>query len=272
MLGFLQKNKYIPIYCVLGFAFFALVTFWYSPTAMKAQTPEIRERQQLAESAKEMPDRFQKIFDELDLECPEGTTFDLDASQVDNLRCDVKNSDEDIYPISKAEAYITHEDEFEKKVSASYPDWYRGNQGGTEVTNDSFHFYYTLMGPGSKAPGHDTDNIFCTTFYLRPEKTYIAHNHPSREFYYIIDGEGIWYGGDKVEPIKQGSFMVHPPYVSHGFKNTSKTTNLRAFVCWWLTPEDREGKFEHGGLPTNPCLAEREFTARGYPVSPVCKN
>jgi len=172
---------------------------------------------------------------------------------------------------SNAQPYILHEDDFEQKVNSSYPDWYRGNDGGSEVTNDSYHFYYALIGPQVEDPGYDTENIFCSTFYLRPGKEYIAQNHPAREFYYIIDGEGIWYGGDLEREIRQGSFMVHPPYLSHGFTNTSKTTNLRAFVCWWKTSEDSNDVLKIGGLATNPCLVENESTATPYQVEPVCE-
>lgn len=214
------------------------------------------------------------------LVCPKGTTLDKAESTPTKMVCDVdsdptkdESKDLDIYPLPAGEPpYVVHEDDFPKRVNKSYPDWYRGSSDGYMAADDSFHFYYSLIGPGVAAPGYDTKNLFCASFYLKPEKTYFAHNHPSREFYYVIEGEGRWYAGDEEFDVKGGAFIVHPPYLSHGFKNTSKTNNLRAFTCWWRTPDQPEDVLTYHGLPTNPCLVEKEKTAKPYAVPSVCEK
>ncbi len=158
------------------------------------------------------------------------------------------------------------------RINTSYPEWYTRNGGSGLANENSFHYYHTLMAPGAEAPAYDSDNITCFSFFLRPGKTYFAHNHPSREFYYIYGGEGRWYGGDRSEDVGPGTLIVHPPYISHGFTNTSQTEELSAFVCWWQTREDAEDSLDRGGLPTNPCLVQSETTAKPYAVDSVCEN
>ncbi|NER37938.1 MAG: cupin domain-containing protein [Oscillatoria sp. SIO1A7] len=254
-------------------ALMVLVLFWSSmPNGAQGE-----------ELPNEGPGAAQTDTLEPNLYCPKGTEFDPIASNATKRICDIdsregKNTDDPkdrVYPWPEKRAYVTNEDSFPKLVNKNYPSWYRGDGENGLADDSSYHFYYSLIGPGlgqDGKPGYNTDNIFCTTFYLKPEKTYIAHNHPSREFYYIIDGEAKWYAGAQTFDVKQGSFIVHPPYISHGFTNTSKTVSLRTFTCWWRDKGDPKDVMNYSGLPVNPCLVESEETAVGYPVDSVCEE
>ncbi|NER24575.1 MAG: cupin domain-containing protein [Symploca sp. SIO1C2] len=205
-----------------------------------------------------------------ELSCPTGSTPNPFESTVSRLVCDVDSNDKKTFPLTDEAPTVVRIEDLPIRINTSYPEWYTQNEGTGIANENSFHYYHTLMEPGAAKPAYDSEGIACYTFFLRPEKTYFAHNHPPREFYYIYSGEGTWYGGDEVQEVGPGTFIVHPPYLSHGFTNTSKTEELSAFVCWWQTPDDPADILDHGGLPTNPCLVEQEATAKPYAVDEVC--
>lgn len=220
--------------------------------------------------------KLQKLAQEKNIVCPQGTTLDLEESSDTKVVCDVDSdpnpdnaTDLDVYPLSSAKVQVARESELPKLVNKSYPEWYRGHGEGYLADEDSHHVYYNLLGPGTAI---ETDGIYCSSFYLKPGKTYIGHNHPSREFYYVVSGEAKWYAGKDTFEARPGDFIVHPPYLNHGLTNTSKTEELRAFSCWWQTSEDAEDSMNYGGLPTNPCLSAQESTAKGYAVDSICLN
>ncbi|MBD2607024.1 cupin domain-containing protein [Scytonema hofmannii FACHB-248] len=213
--------------------------------------------------------------------CPKGTSLDPLETTPGRLVCKVDSDttqnikdDLDVYPRvrSGAKPFIINEDDLVKRSTLAYPAWFRGNNQGIEADDASRYFYRVLMGPGVSAPAYDAKNIFCATLTLKPQTTYFAHNHPATEFYFFFGGKGKWYGEDKVADIRRGSFMVHEPYIAHGFTNTSKTEDLRALGCWWRTPDQPADVILHQGLPTNPCLTRREETALPYAVEPVCSE
>lgn len=208
------------------------------------------------------------VIAEEECECPKltcGETPEMGCLEGNVAKCGNGCFESKVYLPSGGTPQVIHEDELEKKVNSSYPDWYRGCAANGLADEDSHHYYYTLIGPDldKQIPaGIHAENIFCGTYYMKPDKTYPAHNHPSREFYYIIDGEARWYAGDKEFDVRAGSFIMHPPYTSHGWTNTSKTQWLRAFYCWWAESTDPANVFEFGGRLTNPCLSQSPKTVQ----------
>ncbi|NEO87118.1 MAG: cupin domain-containing protein [Spirulina sp. SIO3F2] len=210
--------------------------------------------------------------------CPEGTTFNRSDSTAIKLVCDVdsggtpEQSEVFVIPTDELSGYYLHESELPPLINSSYPEWYRQNGGGDMATNESHHYYYKLLGHDVDYPSYETEGLGCSSYYLRGGYVYFAHNHPTRELYYIISGTADWYIGDEgpisVEP---GYLMIHPPYIPHGMTNTTPDDGeLHALVCSWETPEDPDGVTTTGGLPANPCLVEHEATARPDHVEPVC--
>lgn len=128
--------------------------------------------------------KLQKLAQEKNVVCPKGTILDLEESSDTKVVCDVvsdPNPDNatnlDVYPLSRAKVQVARESELPKLVNKSYPEWYRGHGEGYLADEDSHHVYYNLLGPGTAI---ETDGIYCSSFYLKPGKTYIGHNHPSR--------------------------------------------------------------------------------------------
>ncbi len=195
-----------------------------------------------------------------------GTTPELGCLEGNVAKCDDGCFEAKVYLQPSGTPLVIHEDDLEKKVNASYPDWYRGSAPNGLADKDSHHYYYTLIGPGLAPVGIDAENIFCASYYLKPGKTYPAHNHPSREFYFIFGGEARWQAGDKEFDVKAGSFIMHPPYVPHGMTNTSQTEWLSALTCWWIESDDPEDVFNYGGKVTNPCLSQSPNTAVRHKV------
>jgi mannose-6-phosphate isomerase-like protein (cupin superfamily) len=260
----LIRNKNVILLCYIFLTYLSVTAI----NKVQAISPRVKSIAQ---------DILEQIADEKQLRCPQGTILDIEESSETRVVCDVTSdpnpdnaTDLDVYPMPAEKAHIVHEDDLPALVNKNYPDWYRGNGEGSLADRDSHHVYYTLLGPGAPAPGYDTENLFCSSFYLKPGKTYIAHNHPAREFYYVISGQAKWYAGKETFDARPGHLIVHPPYLSHGFTNTSTTEDLRAFGCWWQTSEDGLDSLNFGGLPTNPCLVDEESTATGYAVDDVC--
>ncbi|NEO87117.1 MAG: cupin domain-containing protein [Spirulina sp. SIO3F2] len=232
----------------------------------------------------ELPDHF---------ECPEGTTFNTVDSTDNKLVCEIDRENpplpeqDNVYVIPKDPSSNygrIHVDELDRLINPDYPDWYRQNDGSNMASDESHHYYYRLLGPDLEGQ-FQTENIGCTSYHLRGRKMYFSHNHPYRQFYYVISGEAEWYimdprrsvlvpiddgDDDDDNSIEAGSLIVLSPYVPHGMRNTS-ANELHAFLCSWQEPGDPENSMGNAGLPTDPCRVERRLTARPYHVEPVCR-
>ncbi len=209
------------------------------------------------------------------LECPKGSrpSPEFKDSSISKRVCIVDGTDEIVYPRPRGlKPFVLYEESLPKEVNIRYPSWYRGNAQGFEADETSHHYYYDLIGEGLKAPGYDSDNIYCASFFLQPGKTYFAHNHPTREMYYFFDGEGTWYGAGDEYKVQPGTFIVNPPYISHGVKNTSTNRELKALACWWKMPDDPVDLFNNRGLPLDPCAVKKEETSVGYETPAICTN
>lgn len=206
-------------------------------------------------------------------DCPEGSEL-IDASAL-RVMCRVigeTGEEFEFYPTPEGiHTHIVHERDLPREINTRYPDWYRGQGEGYEADENSSHYYFDLLGKGLEYPGYDATNLYCASFYLRPGKTYFAHSHPTREFYYFTQGDGTWFGpGDEFlehqeTKIGQGSFIVNPPYIQHGLRNDSDSEELGAIACWWRNEGDPQGIFGNRGLPLNPCLVLDEETSDGFP-------
>lgn len=185
--------------------------------------------------------------------------------------CGTPKHDE-IFPQQGGEAIIMHDEDLPKKANRNYPNWYRGCAPDGLADEHSNHYYYTYIGPGVAPPAIQSEKVFCGTFHMKPGKTYPAHNHPAREFYYILEGEAQWYAGDKKITAKPGTFIMHPPYTSHGWTTSDKSW-LRAFYCWWMEDEDTPDTLQQGGKMTNPCLTQSPATANLFRIPlPECAS
>lgn len=214
------------------------------------------------------PHTFEEILPLL--ECPDGSVPDKSDSTGYIKYCDVQGTDEDIYPTPKGvEPIVVRGDELTKEVNIAYPDWYRGTAEGFEADATSHHYYYDLIGDGVEPPAYQTENLYCAPFFLKPGKTYFAHNHPTREIYYVYGGQAHWYAGSKEFDVKEGDMIIHPPYINHGLTNTGDDYT-KALACWWRMPSDPEKVMNYRGLPLNPCLVENEETSEGYPQPIGC--
>ncbi len=201
--------------------------------------------------------------------CIEKTEKNKDGFLKGYVKCENCEPDrKDVYMQTPTEPpFFTHTDRLVKKVNSAYPDWYRGCAASFNADACSHHFYYVLTSPERfLEPGESTEDIYpaenayCGIFNMKSGKTYPAHTHPSREFYYIIDGEADWYAGDEVRKVKAGSFMVHPPFTPHGWTVTSEQ-ELKTFFCWWREDRDDPKSLDNGGRFTNPCINEDENSA-----------
>lgn len=259
---------------------FATVMLLIPITATNARTEEVTSQQPENSVSEENNEGLSHPFSEIlpTLRCRPGTTLDEERSTEFFRFCRVETEDpndeiEDVvYPLPdpSIEPHIVHERDLTQEINTAYPDWYRGTAEGFNADETSYHYYYVLIGAGLEEPGYSGDNLYCSSFFLRPEKTYFAHNHPTREFYYFFGGEGTWHSGDNDYEIGAGSFVVNPPYIAHGVTNTSSTEELKAFACWWRNPEDPKDAFNHRGLPLNPCRVTEEETAGGSVEPEVC--
>ena len=160
---------------------------------------------------------------------------------------------------------FSHADSLPEMCNSNYPKWYRGKAPNGLADENSMHWYKILMGPGAKT-GFDPKNIMCGIFELKPGITYPAHNHPSREFYYVISGEAEWWADDEMKNVTAGASMYHQPFTVHGFTNTSKTEPLRLFWIWWVEDEDHPDVLNIGGKFTDPDLTKTQKTVKAHAV------
>jgi quercetin dioxygenase-like cupin family protein len=168
---------------------------------------------------------------------------------------------------------FAHQSGMPKMCNSNYPAWYRGNAPEGLADKNSMHFYHVLIGPGAET-GHDAKKFMSGYFELKPGATYLAHNHPSREYYYIIEGEADWYVDDEMRHVTPGAALYHRPYAVHGCTNTSKTEPLRVLLAWWVDEGDSPEVLSIGGKFTNPDLCKSGETAKPHavPLPPVRKK
>ena len=168
---------------------------------------------------------------------------------------------------------FAHDKDLPKMCNSGYPDWYRGQAPNGLADENSMHWYKILLGRGTKT-GFEPKNIMSGIFELKPGITYPAHNHPSREFYYVISGEAEWWADDEKQNVTAGAAMYHQPWTVHGFTNTSKTEPLRLFWIWWVEPEDHADVLDIGGKFTDPDLTKSQETVKPHavPLPPVRKK
>jgi len=172
------------------------------------------------------------------------------------------------YPVlgrMEGSTYFSHRDVVSKQCNSSYPDWYCGEREGSMAGLTSMHTYQTLIGRSAET-SHIAENMTAGVFELKPGVTYPAHNHPAREFYYVISGEAEWWADDEVQNVGAGAAMYHRPYTVHGFINTSETEPLRLFWIWWLEDEDHPDFLDIGGRFTDPDLVGSVDTVEAFAV------
>jgi mannose-6-phosphate isomerase-like protein (cupin superfamily) len=160
---------------------------------------------------------------------------------------------------------FAHQDDMPKLCNASYPAWYRGNAPNGLADSSSMHFYHTLIGPNAKT-GFNPKHFMSGYYELKPGATYPAHNHPAREYYYVIEGEADWWADDEMRHVTAGTAIYHRPYTVHGWTNTSKSKPLRLLWCWWIDEGDSLNVLDIGGRFTNPDLCKSRETAKAYAV------
>lgn len=175
-----------------------------------------------------------------------------------------------VYPVKgrlEGTTSFLSENDLPKKANKSYPSFYRGNGKKGIADKDALYHYTELVGPKSWVkPGFNDEDMYVGTVYLNPGETYPAHNHPAWEVYYVVEGEADWYVNDEKQRVTPGSVIFHRPYDVHGWKNTSKTKELKLVYIWWSeTGREDLGK---GARFTNPDLftSKEKITPHAVPV------
>ncbi len=170
------------------------------------------------------------------------------------------------YPIPgrlKGTTAFYSESDGPKKANKSYPAWYRGKGKDGLADKSSLYHYVDLIGPAAfVGKAHHNEYINMGTLELKPGETYPAHNHPSSEIYYVLEGEAQWFVDDESQTVTPGSMIYHRPYAVHGWRNLSKTKPLRVVWIWWA--EGDTSVLAKGARFTNPDL----FASRAK-VQPV---
>ncbi len=157
------------------------------------------------------------------------------------------------------------ENDAPKKANKSYPEWYRGKGGDGLADESALYFYKELIGPSSFVKkGHNNDYFYMGTLELKPGETYPAHNHPSKEIYYVIEGEAQWYVDDESRTVIAGDMIYHAPYAAHGWKNLSDSKPLKVAWIWWASGD--KSVIEKGARFTNPDLFSSKDKVKPYPV------
>lgn len=181
------------------------------------------------------------------------------------------------YPIPGRKEGTTaffHEKDAPQLSNKSYPAWYRGNAPDGKADQDSKYWYTQLIGKASYASKLVTaDNLQFGTLQLKPGETYPAHNHPSPEIYFVLDGEADWWVDDEKEHVVPGSMIYHRPYAVHGWINTSKEKPLRVIWIWWAEGDIKAADLDKGARFTNPDLFANPATVKpvAVPVPEVRK-
>jgi len=160
---------------------------------------------------------------------------------------------------------LFHEDDAKKKSNKSYPAWYRGNGKNGLADKDSLYSYKELLGPKAfVSEGHNNDYFSMGTLELAPGEAYPAHNHPSYEVYYILEGEAEWFVDDESQIVVPGDVIYHNPYAVHGWKNRSKDKPLKMAYVWWAAGDPSVlGK---GARFTNPDLFKSKDKIKPYAI------
>ena len=182
----------------------------------------------------------------------------------------------DGYPIPgrvEGTSPVFKEKNAQKKSNASYPSWYRGNGKNGLADEDSLYFYRGFIGPKVFVKnGFNNEYFYMGTLELKPDETYPAHNHPSYEIYYIIEGEAEWYVDDEKQTVGPGSVIFHRPYAVHGWTNLSKDKPLKAAYIWWSNGDP--SVLSKGARFTDPDLfkSKDRISAEAIPTPKVRMN
>ncbi len=154
-----------------------------------------------------------------------------------------------------------------KLATKTHPSWFRGNGANGAADKDAKYFYTQLLGPASFTfTGLTANNMQFGTLELKPGVTYPAHNHPSPEIYYVVEGEGDWYIDDQKQHVTPGTIMYHRPYAVHGFVNTSKDKPLKVVWSWWIEGNMTAEDFNKGARFVNPDLANDQEKCKPFAV------
>ncbi len=101
---------------------------------------------------------------------------------------------------------------------------------------------------------------------MQPGNVSLLHEHKKmREFYFILEGKGIFYYGDKALGVEKGSSLTIPHSVSHKLKNT--TNGKLEHLVFAMPPFDPEDVFlipDHNSIPSVEKFKfnKKPFTAR----------
>jgi quercetin dioxygenase-like cupin family protein len=166
---------------------------------------------------------------------------------------------------------FSREDSAETRSSEHYPAWLRGNAPGGKADGSAKYFYTQLLGPKKTGDqdagaGFNADKLRMGTLELRPGATYPAHNHPTREVYFVVQGEADWYVDDEKQHVTAGSIIMHRPYAVHGWTNTSKSKPLKVVWIRWAEAEDPAESLDSSARFINPDTVRDEKTAKPFAV------
>ena len=178
------------------------------------------------------------------------------------------------YPIPGRQAGTTafsRDSSAERRASSQYPAWFRGRSGDGKADSFSQYFFTQLVGPpepgrNGASSGLGAVDLRMGTLVLKPGATYPAHNHPSREIYYVTAGEADWFVDDEKQHVSAGSIIMHRPFAVHGWTNTSKTQPLKVVWIRWLERTDKPEVLDQGAQFVNPDSAKDRETAKPFAV------
>ena len=72
-------------------------------------------------------------------------------------------------------------------------------------------------------PTFHSDALSIITTDMAPGRGPELHRHPYEEVFVILEGEATFTLGDAQRVAGPGDFVVAPPGVAHGFKNTGSS-------------------------------------------------
>ncbi len=73
------------------------------------------------------------------------------------------------------------------------------------------------------------ENFAMRLFEMAPKGHSPSHSHQWEHEVFILEGEGLVYGGGEKKKFKPGDFIFIPPNEEHQFKNTG--TKTVKFLC-----------------------------------------
>ena len=73
------------------------------------------------------------------------------------------------------------------------------------------------------------ENFAMRLFEVEPGGYSPLHSHPWEHEIFILEGEGVAFGGEEEKPIEEGDVLFIPPGEKHQLRNTGKTG--LSFLC-----------------------------------------